>query len=225
LRDAAGDLLLGGRCAGCGAAGRRLCRACAATCVPRPRPAWPTPTPVGLLEPPVLPVASASYEGVLRELIVGYKEHERFGLVKVLAPMLLASVECCLEQLPSGVAPVTLVPVPSAPATVRRRGHDAVARMARRCAVLMRRRGHRVGVSCALVPDGPVLDQAGLSASARAANLDRGLRLRHSVTADPALCRPVLRWRRPAMKACCASCVGYKEHERFGLVRADHRRR
>jgi predicted amidophosphoribosyltransferase len=137
-------------------------------------------------------VASASYEGVLRELVVGYKEHERFGLVRVLAPMLMASVECCLEQLPAGVAPVTLVPVPSAPAAVRRRGHDAVARLARRCAALMRRRGHRIAVSSALVPRAAVLDQAGLSASGRAANVHEGLRLRRSVTADPALSRPII---------------------------------
>lgn len=140
----------------------------------------------------MLPVASATYAGVVRELVVGFKEHQRFGLVTVLAPMLLTSVECCLEQLPSGVAPVTLVPVPSAPAAVRRRGHDAVARLARRCAVLMRRRGHQVAVSCALAPVGAVLDQAGLSASARAANLEGGLRLRRSVSADPSLSRPII---------------------------------
>jgi predicted amidophosphoribosyltransferase len=140
----------------------------------------------------VLPVAAAVYAGVVRELVVGFKEHERFGLVRVLAPLLLASVECCLSQLPSGIAPVTLVPVPSAPAAVRRRGHDAVARLARRCAVLMRRRGHCVAVSRALSPAAAVLDQAGLSASARAANLDGALRLRRSVAGDRSLSRPII---------------------------------
>lgn len=160
--------------------------------MPCPRPAWPTPTPAGLLEPPVLPVAAAVYAGTVRELVIGFKEHERFGLVTALAPMLLASVELCLASLPPGVAPVTLVPVPSKPAAVRRRGHDAVARLARRCAVLMRRRGHQVAVCVALTPVGPVLDQAGLTATARADNLDGALRLRRSVRGDRLLTRPII---------------------------------
>jgi predicted amidophosphoribosyltransferase len=192
LRDAAGDLLLGGRCAGCRAPGRRLCARCGVACAPAPRPAWPTPTPAGLLEPPVLPVAAAAYAGVVRELVVGFKEHERFGLVRVLAPMLVASVEHCLAQLPPGVAPVTLVPMPSAPAAVRARGHDAVAVLARRCAALMRRRGHDVAVCQALRPRWRVRDQAGLSAAARASNLDGALRLRRGVVRDPVLLRPIV---------------------------------
>jgi predicted amidophosphoribosyltransferase len=192
LRDAAGDLLLGGTCAGCGASGRRLCAGCAGACVPAARPAWPTPTPVGLLEPPVLPAAAADYAGVVRELVVGYKEHERFGLVRVLAPMLAASVEYCLDRLPPGVAPVTLVPVPSAPSAVRRRGHDAVARLATRCAAVLRRRGHEVSVCRALRPGHRVLDQAGLSASARASNLDGAFRLRLGVRRDRSLTRPIV---------------------------------
>jgi len=192
FRDAAGDLLLGGRCAGCGLAGRRLCTGCAQACVPRPLPAWPRPTPVGLLEPPVLPVASAVYAGVVRDLVVGFKEHERFGLVRVLAPLLLASVERCLAELPPGVAPVTLVPVPSSPSAVRARGHDAVARLAARCAVLMRRRGHHVSVCRALTPTGSVRDQAALSATERASNLDGALRLRRGVASDRALRRPLV---------------------------------
>jgi predicted amidophosphoribosyltransferase len=192
LRDAAGDLLLGGRCAGCREPGRRLCPGCAAACRPRPRPSWPRPTPVGLLEPPVLPVAATDYSGVVRELVVGYKEHERFGLVRVLAPMLAAAVESCLAQLPPGVQPVTLVPMPSSPAAVRARGHDAVARLARRCAVLLRRRGHTVAVSAALVPRARVRDQAGLSAAERAANLDGALRLRLGAARDRRLARPIV---------------------------------
>jgi predicted amidophosphoribosyltransferase len=140
----------------------------------------------------VLPVAAAVYAGVVRELVVGFKEHERFGLVRILAPMLLASVEHCLALLPPGVAPVTLVPMPSAAAAVRARGHDAVARLARRCAVLMRRRGHEVALCQALRLGWRVRDQAGLSASARAINLDGALRLRHGVARDPMLLRPIV---------------------------------
>nr|CAA9336948.1 MAG: hypothetical protein AVDCRST_MAG46-1748 [uncultured Nocardioidaceae bacterium] len=140
----------------------------------------------------MLPVAAAVYAGTVRELVIGFKEHERFGLVAALAPMIVASVELCLASLPQGVAPVTLVPMPSAPAAVRRRGHDAVARLTRRCAVLMRRRGHVVAVCCALTPTRRVGDQAGLSASARAANLDGALRLRRSVRDDRSLTRPII---------------------------------
>jgi len=69
---------------------------------------------------------------------------------------------------------------------------DAVARLARRCAVLMRRRGHEVALCQALRLGWRVRDQAGLSASARASNLDGALRLRHGAARDRALLRPIV---------------------------------
>jgi predicted amidophosphoribosyltransferase len=174
-RDAASDLLLGGRCAGCDRPGRRLCPTCAAACVPVVRAAWPDPTPPGLLEPaPVLPIAAARYEGRIRELVVAAKEHGRFGLVRPLGRLLAASVESALGRL--DLTGGVLVPMPSAPAVVRQRGHDAVLGLTRVAAARLRRRGHDVRVRPALRTVRAVRDQAGLSAAARAVNLDGALR-------------------------------------------------
>ncbi|MGI8614003.1 MAG: ComF family protein [Nocardioidaceae bacterium] len=175
-RDCAADLLLGCVCAGCRAPGRRLCRACSTACAPVPFAALPTPAPTELGRLPTLPVAAGAYEGVLRELIVGVKEHERFGLVKPLGTMLAASVEAVLDA--AGEAVVVLVPVPSSAAAVRRRGHDAVLRLARRAAAALRRDGRQVSVAAVLAPTVGVLDQAGLSALQRAGNLQGALALR-----------------------------------------------
>jgi predicted amidophosphoribosyltransferase len=186
-RDAASDLLLGGRCAGCDRPGRRLCPACAAACVPRVGQAWPDPTPSGLLEPaPVLPIAAARYDGRIRELIVAAKEHGRFGLVRPLGRLLAASIELALEW--PGQAGAVLVPMPSAPAVVRDRGHDAVLGLARVAARRLRRRGHDVRVRPVLRSVRAVRDQAGLSATARAANLDGALR----AAVDPARGGPIV---------------------------------
>jgi predicted amidophosphoribosyltransferase len=174
-RDAASDLLLGGRCAGCDRPGRRLCPACVSVCVARPVEAWPDPTPLGLVAPaPVLPMTGATYEGRIRELIVAAKEHGRFGLVRPLGRMLAAPVESVVDRL--GLASCVLVPMPSARAVVRSRGHDAVLGLARAAARRLRRRGHVVTVSAALRSARPVRDQAGLSATDRAANLAGALR-------------------------------------------------
>ena len=47
---AATDLLLGGRCVGCGEPGRPLCRPCRADLPGRAWPAWPDPVPAGLVD-------------------------------------------------------------------------------------------------------------------------------------------------------------------------------
>jgi predicted amidophosphoribosyltransferase len=179
-RDAASDLLLGGRCAGCDRPGRRLCPVCAAACVPVPTEAWPDPTPSGLLEPtPVLPIAAGTYEGRIRELIVAAKEHGRFGLVRPLGRLLAAAIESGIGR--RRLAACVLVPMPSAPAVVRDRGHDAVLGFARVAARRLRRRGHPVRVVAALRSAREVRDQAELSATQRAANLAGALRAARTV--------------------------------------------
>jgi predicted amidophosphoribosyltransferase len=174
-RDAASDLLLGGRCAGCDRAGRRLCTDCAVACVATPVEAWPDPIPAGLSTPtPVLPMTGAAYEGRLRDLIIAAKEHGRFGLVRPLGRMLAAPVEIALEalDLTGGV----LAPMPSSRRAVRARGHDLVLSLARVAARRLRRRGLDVTVCAALRPARAVRDQSGLSATDRAANLAGALR-------------------------------------------------
>jgi len=190
-RDAASDLLLGGRCAGCDRPGRRLCADCAAACVAVPVESWPDPTPAGLLEPtPVLPMTAGRYEGRIRELIVAAKEHGRFGLVRPLGRMLAEPIESVLDRL--ALTSCVLVPMPSVPSAVRERGHDAVLGTARVAARRLRRRGHAVGVVAALRSGRDVRDQAGLSATQRAANLDGALRVAPALARGRALRSPAV---------------------------------
>lgn len=152
----------------------------------------PDPPPPGLLSPPVLVVAATGYDGVVRELVVGLKEHRRFAVARPLSHLLAASLTAVLTELDLVQAPVTLVPMPSTPAAVRSRGHDAVATLARRAAHVLRRHGVDVCVSPALRSGRRVLDQAGLGADERARNLAGGLALRRFAADDPLLLRRVV---------------------------------
>ena len=162
LRDAALDLLLGGTCVGCAGPGRLLCRDCAAGLPAGARPAWPSPPPAGL----VTPWAAAAYDGTVRALVIGHKEHRLLGLREPLAHLLSLAVAAAV---PDG--PVVLVPVPSRRASVRARGHDPTAAIATRAAYLLRSRGYDALAHPLLRPRPGVVDQAGLDAAARAANL------------------------------------------------------
>jgi predicted amidophosphoribosyltransferase len=168
--DAATDLLLGGRCVGCAAAGRALCRRCEATLPVAARPAWPTPTPPGL----VTPWAAAPYDGVVRAMVIGHKEHRLLALGRPLARLLVPAAAAAggLGGGPGGSAgPTVLVPVPSRPSSVRSRGHDPTYTLAALAAARLRDAGHDVVALRVLRSRSGVLDQAGLDAAARAANL------------------------------------------------------
>lgn len=162
LFDAMVDLLLGGRCVGCAAPGRVLCPGCEGALPRGARPAWPTPTPPGLAPP----WATTAYDGVVRAMVVGHKEHRLLALRDPLAVLLADAVTA---SAPSG--PVVLVPVPSRPSSVRARGHDPTHAVVSRAAALLRPGGHDVVVARMLRPRPGVVDQAGLGASDRATNL------------------------------------------------------
>lgn len=163
--DAAVDLLLGGRCVGCGRAGRVLCAACAGALPDDAHAAWPDPVPPGLAPP----WAAGEYAGVVRAMVIGHKERRLLGLRTPLARLLAASVAAGLAELPR--APVVLVPVPSRPGTARARGHDPMWRVTSRAAALLRREGADVLAVPMLRSRPGVVDQAGLGAEARTANL------------------------------------------------------
>lgn len=185
LSDAGRDLLLGSACVGCGLAGRVLCGACDASLPRRGRPAWPSPTPSGL----VLPYAGGEYDGLLKALVNEHKEHGVFALAVPLGRV-LGDVVADLLRDPAlasgrtGAGPVLLVPVPSRRAVVRRRGHDPLLRTTRQAAARLRRTGVEAGVRQLLVPAGRVRDQAGLDARERAANLAGSLSARGARAAD-----------------------------------------
>jgi len=172
VRAAAADLLLGARCAACTRPGPALCSACRRALVARPRPRWPDPPPAELLQQRVQPYAAGDYAGVLRRLVVAYKDGGRAGLVDPLGRLLASVVEHGMAAGHAGpVGAVELVPVPSSRASRRRRGRDPVADLARLAAGRLRRRGVPARVVPRLTHRRRVEDQAGLDAVARAANL------------------------------------------------------
>jgi predicted amidophosphoribosyltransferase len=168
--DGALDLLLGGACVGCARPGRLLCPVCQSELPGRATPAWPTPTPAGLVEP----WAATVYEGTARAMVLGLKERRLLGLAVPLARLLAAAVSC---ELPRG-GPVVLVPVPSRPRTVRARGHDPTRTITVRAARQLGRGGFEVEVHRLLRLRAGVVDQASLDAAGRAANLRGSMQAR-----------------------------------------------
>ncbi|WP_211348750.1 ComF family protein [Nocardioides litoris] len=178
LHDAAVDLLLGGSCLGCARPGRLVCVACAAALPRGASPRWPTPVPPGL----VTPFAAASYDGLVRALVLGHKEHRLLALAPVLGVLLATAVAAALDDAGAS-GPVLLVPVPSRAAAVRARGHDPTRTMARQAARRLASAG-RSAEAVALLRTRPgVADQAGLDREARRANLAGSMAVRGRVLA------------------------------------------
>jgi len=156
VREAALDalaLLLPVECAGCGAADRAVCADCRAALLPEPS---------GRRLPDGTPVFSGlEYEGVVRAVILTFKEQGRAELARVLAPALAAAVVAAGSAVDLGGAEV--VAVPGTRRARRRRGFDPVA------ALLSRAGLQRVRV---FAPALPHAAQKTLSAEQRSRNLE-----------------------------------------------------
>lgn len=165
LADGFADLVLGAACVGCARPGRALCATCRAELPAAAAPHWPTPTPTGM----VVPYAVGDYDGVLRALVLAHKERRVLSLARPLGGLLAASVAQALAdaRVSGGVV---LVPVPSRPRAVRQRGHDPTHAMVRAAAAVLRAEHDVVTARLLRVRPG-LVDQAGLDAAARAANL------------------------------------------------------
>ena len=180
------EMALPATCGGCGAPGVTWCDVCAeeAHHVTYPRGATqvcPTPCPRGY--PPTW--AASPYGASARKALVAYKDGNRRDLVAVLAPMLSDAMAAALAEdrplravLASGNGPVFVVPVPSSPAAVRRRG-DAPLELLTHAAV------REVGLSSRDLIVSPALrlrrrvaDQAGLDHRQRANNLEFAMQVR-----------------------------------------------
>lgn len=171
LRDAALDLLLGSACVGCAAPGRVLCGPCRDRLPAVAVPARPDPCPPGLVDS----WAAGSYDDLLRAMVLGHKERGLHALRRPLARMLEVALRPVLPPLtssgPDAPGGLVLVPVPSRSSTLRERGHDPTWSMTRTAAAGLARTGQRVTAARLLRLRPGVLDQAGLHAAARAANL------------------------------------------------------
>lgn len=173
---AAGDLLLGARCAGCGEPWWGACPACRRLVTARvPLPTRPDPAPLGF--PPT--VSAGPYDDVLRGLITAHKEEQALQLTRLLGQLLAGCVRYLAEV--GGLRrsdQLILVGVPSARAALRRRGFDATAALGRQAVRSLRGSEMHVRMIELLSQRHGTLDQAGLGAAARQANLRGSVRLR-----------------------------------------------
>jgi len=144
------------------------------------RQARPSPCPEGC--PPTW--AATPYDGVARAALVAYKDGDRRDLRSVLAPMLTGAMTMALvtdptlvAALASGRRPVLVVPVPSAPAAVRRRGDAPLEVLTRAAAGRCGLTDSELAVSSVLRLRRRVADQSGLNHRQRAANLERAMQV------------------------------------------------
>jgi predicted amidophosphoribosyltransferase len=133
----------------------------------RPHPTRPDPAPAGL--PPC--AALGDYDGVLRELVLEFKDRGRHRLARPLGGLLATVVASLVE------GPAVLVPVPDAPAAARARHGDHLRRIARPAVARLRAAGAPV-VLAAPLRSRPRRDSAGLDSAGRAAEAGAAMRVR-----------------------------------------------
>jgi predicted amidophosphoribosyltransferase len=155
------------RCAGCRGDGGPLCADCRALLAGPPFEPVIAPPPDGL--PRV--VAAAGYAGPVREAVVAFKDHGRWGLRDPLGRALARAAAQLLVLSDAGAGPVALVPVPGSPGSARRRDGDQVRELALSAARVLRGAGVDVCVRAVLIPVRRRRDQVGLGRAQRAANV------------------------------------------------------
>lgn len=143
-----------------------LCRACAGRLGADPFAHRPSPCPPGY--PPVY--AAVPYDGPARQAILEWKERGQRGMAGALGMVLASAVSAGLQA--SGiVGHAVLVPIPPSRHSLRARGEDVLARVARAAARELRAEGISASVRSSLVLVRTPRDQAVLDARARQANL------------------------------------------------------
>ena len=170
LRDIL-DLVHPQECAGCATCGHDLCPDCAARLVATPFAHRPQPCPPGC---PVV-YAAAAYDGLVRQVILAWKERGHRGVARHLGAMLAAAIVVgARAQQVSG--PLLIVPIPASREALRSRGEDVLSRVARAAADELRVAGWDAAVQPLLELHRTPRDQAGLDAAARLANLHGAMR-------------------------------------------------
>lgn len=160
-----------------------LCPACVATLPTGAQQRWPTPTPAHLVNP----WSTGEYDGAIRAMIVGHKDRGQYTFRAALSTLLATAV---VAAVPCPSAPVLLVPIPSRPGVVRRRGYDPLLAITRLAARGLRRDGYRAEPTRLLVPTRRSVDQAGLAATQRSVNQTGSLACPSALTARLARRRP-----------------------------------
>lgn len=175
---AAADLVLPRYCAGCAAPGTRWCLTCAAELAVAPPPRR--------LGDGTRVWSAAPYDGVVREAVNAWKDHDRADLTRAFA-LAVARAYVQADVAPAGapgLAVRALVPVPSSAAARRRRGRAPVDDLARHTAGALRHAGYAdVAVRPVLRLRRRVADQSGLAAAQRAANLAGAVHVPDAVAA------------------------------------------
>ncbi len=116
---------------------------------------------------------------MLRGLITAHKEEQALQLTRLLGQLLAGCISYLADV--AGLTPtdrLILVAVPSARAALRRRGFDATAALGRGAVRSLRGSDVRVRLVELLTQRRGTLDQAGLGAAERQANLQGSVRLR-----------------------------------------------
>jgi ComF family protein len=166
-------------CVGCSADDRALCTACALELRPR--------LTHGHLADGTPLVTSLRYDGVVRRIVLAYKEEGRTDVARSLAAPLAAAITCAVsgaqsaaqqlttkQPIVTAIRAVQLCAVPTSRAAFRRRGYDPV-RLLLRSAGLPR-------AADVLVPTRKHEKQKLLDRSAREQNLAGWLRARHPLS-------------------------------------------
>ncbi|HVX69938.1 MAG TPA: phosphoribosyltransferase family protein [Mycobacteriales bacterium] len=167
------DLICPTRCSGCGTPASLVCGRCAVTLAAPAVRHVPTPCPAGM--PPTW--VASEYDGPVRSMLIEFKERGAVGLA---APLGEVVARCLTAAVTDSAGGLLVVPVPSAAATVRRRGDDVIRLLAEHAARRLRAGDRRYRVAAVLRQRRPVADSAGLSSSARATNLAGALEVRRS---------------------------------------------
>ena len=173
MRRALLDLVTGAECPGCGCPGALPCASCARELRGRVRRSLPSPAPPGLLPA----YAGGDYDGVLRSLLLGHKEHQQFGTASLLGALLADAVTALCAARGVTRSSVLLVPAPSQPSATRKRGHDPTLRLTRRAGAVL-------GCPTApLLSVGRVRDQGELDRTERLTNLRGSMAVRPGAAA------------------------------------------
>ena len=175
------QLLLPVDCAGCGRPDVALCRRCRAALaaparrLPRVGGGPGTPTVWTCLD----------YDEPVSGVLSAWKERGRHDVTAALAAPLALAVRAAVQARPPPLSAVLLVPVPSTRRSRRRRGGNGLRDLARLAAAAARadgtgRTSAPVGTLAALRHGRAVVDQAGLTAEERRANVSGALAVRRS---------------------------------------------